>query len=385
MSLIPSGPVSWKQFLAILIPILFVISFYPTWRPKLLDFSQTVFGKLVFVCVILFYAEMNIMYGFLALVFIVFYYKIFFTMTPIKDRENTNKDKPLYTKRTSEPEELFGSVVPLIIYQTWATKDLPPKMAKCVESMKKANPEFDHYLYDDEDCRAYIKANYDAEVLAAYDKLIPGAYKADLWRYCVLYKTGGIYLDIKFQCEPGFSLLEMTHDNENFVLDRPYPDMSLPLSTELALHQSPNYYETLIRNTDPATWKNQQIGLYNAVMATIPNNPILYDCIQQVVKNVKNKYYGYNPLYPTGPGLFGEMYFKDEYKTLVKKIKYFNSIAGTYILNKNRKVLSQYPEYREEQRKYTKSGPNYYYSDLWANKSIYILTQSSQMVLKKGS
>ena len=112
-------------------------------------------------------------------------------------------------------------------------------------------------------------------------------------------------------------------------------------------------------------------------MATIPQNPILYDCIQQIVKNVKKDYYGYNPLYPTGPGLLGEMYFKDDYSTNVKKIKYFNSIVGNYIINKKRKVLSHYPEYRNEQRIYTPKGPVFYYNDMWYNRKVYtaILTK----------
>jgi mannosyltransferase OCH1-like enzyme len=367
-----------KQFFAILIPVLFLVALLPEWQYNILNFSQTVLGKLVFVCIILFYAEMNIMYGFLALVFVVFYYKIFFTMSEIRYdksqkmgvRSEVRSGVPLLSKRLTEPKDYH--TVPLIIYQTWSTKDLPPKMAECVARLKKSNPEFDHYLYDDEDCRNFIKNEFEPEVLEAYDQLVPGAYKADLWRYCVLYKTGGIYLDIKFRCEPGFSLIEMTDDNESFVLDRPYPDFSIPLNTELALLNSPTFYDTLIENTDISTWKNKQIGLYNAVMATIPNNPVLYDCIQQVVRNVKNKIYGYNPLYPTGPGLFGEIYFKGDYGRKVKKIKYFNSIAGNYILTKNKKVLSHYPEYREEQRRYTNSGPNYYYHDLWVKNNIYL-------------
>lgn len=379
--------VTLKQFFAILIPVLFLVSFFPAWRQNLLGFSQTVLGKLVFVCIILFYAEMNIMYGFLALVFIVFYYKIFFTMTPVP--AITSDSRPLLSKRSVEPDNptTIPHTIPLIIYQTWTTKTMPPKMTECVERLKTTNPEFDHYLYDDADCRTFIKENYETNILEAYDQLIPGAYKADLWRYCILYKTGGIYLDIKFQCEPGFSLLELTDDNESFVLDRPYPDIYMPLETELLLLNSSTFYDRLFENSDKNTWKNKQIGLYNAVMATIPNNPVLYDCIQEIVRNVKNRTYGYHPLYPTGPGLFGEKYFKDDYHEKVKKTKYFNSVVGTYILNKERKILSQYPEYREEQRQYTKTGPNFYYHDLWSNNNIYLtithITNTNTTIVEK--
>ena len=116
---------------------------------------------------------------------------------------------------------ISNSVIPLHIYQTWHSKKLPPKMRECVEKLKKDNPEFKHHLYDDSMCRKYIKQNYSKDVLDAFDKLVPGAYKADLWRYCILYKEGGIYLDIKFQCTKGFKLIKLTH-KEHFVLDRPF-------------------------------------------------------------------------------------------------------------------------------------------------------------------
>jgi mannosyltransferase OCH1-like enzyme len=77
-------------------------------------------------------------------------------------------------------------------------------MQECVDKLKKDNPEFEYHFYDDNQCREYIKDNFNKDVLHAFDKLIPGAFKADLWRYCILYKKGGIYLDIKYQCENNF-------------------------------------------------------------------------------------------------------------------------------------------------------------------------------------
>jgi mannosyltransferase OCH1-like enzyme len=242
-------------------------------------------------------------------------------------------------------------------------------MSECVERLKQMNPEFDHYLYDDADCRRYIKENFHAQVVWAYDKLIPGAYKADLWRYCVLYKMGGIYVDIKFQCEPGFSLMEMTKDPDTFVLDRTHEDNKMSVEKNICLVNSPDFYNSLF-STKHEWWtnNNNQIGLYNAVMASVPNNPIFYNCIQAIVKNVQTKYYGESPLSPTGPDLLGKLYYKNEYKTKIKELKYFNSCIGTYIINKQQKVLSQYPEYRDEQKKYKKT-EHYHY--LWMNKKIY--------------
>ncbi len=82
------------------------------------------------------------------------------------------------------------------IYQTWITKELPFGIKKVVKRMMEMNPSYNHYLYDDKDMDTFIKDNYSENVYKAYSMLAIGAAKADLWRYCILYKYGGVYLDI---------------------------------------------------------------------------------------------------------------------------------------------------------------------------------------------
>jgi hypothetical protein len=361
-----------KYCIGLLLPFLLIISFI-VGNNEIYIFSQTVLGKLVILCVVLFYTEIKLIYGLIALILVIYYYRL---ARPIVI---TGLVKP----RTKDP--VVSTNIPLILYQTWHSKNLPPKMAQCVEQMIKDNPEFEHRLFDDDDCRLFIKDYYDADILDAYDRLIPGAYKADLWRYCALYKTGGVYLDIKFKCEPGFSIMEFTKESETFVLDRPYGDTFMPIEINLAILNSPDFYDHLPQYTE-GVWKNKQIGLYNAVMATVPENPVLYECIQQIVKNVNNEEYGFGCLYPTGPGLLSEKYFGDSYETRVKNIRFFNSIVGDYIISKERKVLSHYPEYREEQKQYSKKkGPAVSYTELWYNRNIYgSIVPLGKNVIKKS-
>jgi len=77
------------------------------------------------------------------------------------------------------------SHIPKIIWQTWATKDLPFNMLQCVNKLKASHTDFEYNLFNDEECYSFIKENYPIEVLYAYESLIPSAYKADLWRLCV--------------------------------------------------------------------------------------------------------------------------------------------------------------------------------------------------------
>lgn len=41
-----------------------------------------------------------------------------------------------------------------------------------------------------------MKENFSPEIYSAYNRLPLGVMKADLWRYCIIYKYGSIYADI---------------------------------------------------------------------------------------------------------------------------------------------------------------------------------------------
>lgn len=115
----------------------------------------------------------------------------------------------------------------------------------------------------------------------AYKKNIPGAYKADLMRYCILYTNGGIYLDSKMKPINGFEL--------NNVIDKEY----------------------FVRD-----FKESGQGVCNGFMVCKPRNERLLNAINRIAKNVKDRYYGYSSLEPTGPLLLKNFFTEDEIKTL---------------------------------------------------------------------
>jgi hypothetical protein len=228
-------------------------------------------------------------------------------------------------------KEGFENEIPKKVFQTWKTKNLPPLMDKNRNRMLELNTEFEYILMDDEECRDFIDTYFNDDVLNAYDRLIPGAYKADLWRYCVLYIHGGIYLDIKLRPSDDFRLIELTND-EHFVLDRE------------------EYF------------KPDTIGIYNACLVQKKGSQCMKICIDKIVENVRNNYYGYNNLYPTGPGLLGSVYsvlYKDQSKIDLKYIGNENVIKDGII------VIHSYPEYRKEAPSTGK------YFKLWYEKNIY--------------
>ena len=87
-------------------------------------------------------------------------------------------------------------MIPKIVYQTWKTKNLHPVIGNIINNMKAMNKDYIFELFDDNDMDTWVKNNCESYIYDAYNKLYVGAAKADLWRYLILYKNGGIYLDI---------------------------------------------------------------------------------------------------------------------------------------------------------------------------------------------
>lgn len=86
--------------------------------------------------------------------------------------------------------------IPKTIYQTFKTENLPALTRWHIYRMKKRNPAYDYQFYDDSRVEEFIKEEFNPEVFELFNKINIGAAKADFFRYAILYKRGGIYLDI---------------------------------------------------------------------------------------------------------------------------------------------------------------------------------------------
>ena len=226
----------------------------------------------------------------------------------------------------------YNAIIPNNIFQTWVSKKIPPLMALSILHIRKTNPGFKYYLFDDKDCRKFIKNHFRQDVLYAYDHLIPGAYKADLWRYCVLFIKGGIYLDIKYTPLNGFKFINLI-ESEHLTAD------------------------------------TNNIDIYNAVMVCLPGNKILLDAINMIVENVKNKFYGDSFLEPTGPKLLSKLISTTSQIVDLKHKELNNDNNYKIVYLKNVPILKSYNGHIEERDKYASKK---HYAVLWQERRIYL-------------
>jgi len=93
----------------------------------------------------------------------------------------------------------MGPAIPRILHQTFYERTLAPQLQHNVDQLRAANPGWEYRFYDDDDILSFIRANYPAAVLNHFLRIDAryGAARADLFRYLLMYKVGGVYLDIK--------------------------------------------------------------------------------------------------------------------------------------------------------------------------------------------
>ena len=162
--------------------------------------------------------------------------------------------------------------IPKNIFQTWEMKGdkISKKMYNIMNSWTKLNSDYQYYLYDSVDRDNFSKSNFPKKVYDAYSRILPGSYKVDLWKYCILYIYGGIYTDITNFCFENIRNLII------FDID-------------------------FVCSIDPKGRHN----LNNSFIMSLPNSKILENCINIIVYQIDNNIIPNSIEDFTGSGVLG--------------------------------------------------------------------------------
>jgi mannosyltransferase OCH1-like enzyme len=252
--------------------------------------------------------------------------------------------KILKNKKFEETKENIPiiPIIPNVIHKiyidsTGTLDNLDKSVLDLFEKVKKDNPDYTLKVWSGNEARNYLSQNFDLSYLTCYDNLIPYAYKADFFRYCLIYNEGGWYSDLKEE------ILIKLNELKGY--------------TFIGIVDLGNDY--CLKN----------ICLQNAFFAAIPKHPVLDNCAKACIMNYKNKFYGESYLDPTGPRLFGKCF--EETIVIPKKVLfgyYLYDPDGGYHFMDNKKVVIH-------KCKKCKKGNDWTYGnnfiELWKNKNIY--------------
>ena len=218
--------------------------------------------------------------------------------------------------------------IPKKIHRIWKM-ELSERMQMFSDRLRQENPDFEYILYNIESAREFIREHFDTVVLHAFDSLVPFSFKVNLFCYCVLYICGGIYLDMKFESVNGFRFAEIIN-KEQYVLD-------------------------IDRNS-----------IYNELLICKPRSKVMFKCIFQIVKHVREKDYTADDLSVTGPGMMRHI--------VTKEIKVESHLThecinyNKYILRDEIPILKSYHQYNEDMSKCRQKSDLEY----WRNREIYL-------------
>lgn len=158
--------------------------------------------------------------------------------------------------------------IPKLIFQTMETNLVITNVKECIQQIKQLNPEYKYYYFTSYDCRQFI-SKYYPHLLKYYDALLPGAYKADFWRYCILHKYGGFYLDCRM----------LVYSSFNSIIGKKTEFMS-------------------------CVDVNQNM-LYQAILGAVPNSVFMKEALDLCVDIISKKKNDVGDLGITGPKVMG--------------------------------------------------------------------------------
>lgn len=171
------------------------------------------------------------------------------------------------------------NTIPAVLWATgpFAAKDLPRDFQKALDTWRNMLHVSIQY-HDNAQAEAFVAREFP-QYLPEYQVLIPGAFKADLWRLLVLLKHGGVYADV------GVHVVSQASP-------QPLRDFAQGL-----VHAS-----LFMVDDDHPTFPG---SVFQGVLAAVPGHPVIQHMVARVVANIRGRVYGAHALDITGPRAVG--------------------------------------------------------------------------------
>ena len=186
--------------------------------------------------------------------------------------------------------------IPKIIHQIWIGNKTPP--INLMNTWKEKNPDYEYILWNEDEL---IKRNFQIELIDKINEIEEICGKADILRYEILYKYGGIYLDADSICiEP---LNDLFNNIKGFAC---YENEKV---RNAGWTNGNKEYDDVLASTHPLI-ANGNIGF-------IKGHPILKEMLEYIKNNdisyIKTSKRAWRT---TGPGLLTKIFFSKKWKDI---------------------------------------------------------------------
>jgi len=179
--------------------------------------------------------------------------------------------------------------IPKIIHQTWKTKKIPLKWRKYQKKVKKLHPDWEYRFWTDEEIDSFVKSNFP-DFYDIFNKFSRHIMRIDVIRYLIMYKLGGLYLDLDYEMLKPFD----------------FKDASLVLPMNRSRNAG-----------DPFNC----IG--NCIFASVPEHKFWQHVIDDLKNNPPHVDYFTQIGAATGPVFLTRIYYHNTYKDIITPDRIF--------------------------------------------------------------
>ncbi|GEM06255.1 glycosyltransferase family 32 protein [Rhodotorula toruloides] len=185
--------------------------------------------------------------------------------------------------------------IPKIIHATWKTDILPERWEKVRQGCIDLHPDYEFRLWSDAASRAFIAEHYPW-FLSTFDGYTYPIQRADVIRYFVLHKFGGIYMDLDIGCRRNLDPLRYFRvilpqtipvgvSNDLMFAEPAHPFMDLVIHNLITFdHTYGTNYPTVMFSTGPM--------FLSAVYGMWPKDTP--DGVERQVRVLPRRWYGKN-------------------------------------------------------------------------------------------
>lgn len=190
---------------------------------------------------------------------------------PKKSSAQWKLTKKLYEKNLSKAPSV-KTRIPKIIHQIWLGGELPAKYRRLQKSWKEHHPDWEYRLWTDADLPTFPFVNRER-----FEKAVNIGERADILRYEILNRYGGLYVDTDFECVRPFDVF----------------------------HSYCDFYAGI----EAAPLEDNEVCLGNALIGTVPHHPIIACCLQRIAEKPPGK--NASEVHEiSGPGCLKRAFFK---------------------------------------------------------------------------
>ncbi len=242
--------------------------------------------------------------------------------------------------QASEPHMVTKIFQILIVDDGRIPTSLSTVLLNRITDLRHLHPQASYKLLDGNQIRAFLFLHFQPAVLDAYNNLRPYAYKADFARYCLLYIYGGLYVDLSICVKKRFNI---------------------PANYRIACFR------------EPEVSSGSTCGIYNGIVYARPRCKEFAIAIDMILDNCRTKYYGVNPLAPTGPILFGRaIALANKLDSIYCGQSCISERQMAYYACPQGDIIAESTKIGGTDNSSWNAGKTNSYNDLWYAKNVYI-------------